>query len=802
MNPRWAHRAVVVAALVALAVPGRAGECDPFQSNGNPDVQNVAPACLKAAESVERLVDAQDKLRTAAAAAEKSPDSPDAIKALETARNDYNAASRESDMRIKAFVTAAGILNFPMTKPFADAADRAAFNFNYHRDETNALASNDGAGTGTKVLPAMDGPKTLDTSKRAIGDGPTRVETTVRAAAQSIGSGDPAGAEKLLTQALAKDPGDPAALGLRAQARMSQGNREGALEDAREALKGNPDDKASRALVSELESLERASGKIKGNKLDFGAERAPEGDMSGGRPGAKADGAGAASPSSASAAAARPAPDAGAASSAAPAVRSLIQRAQQLNGIGDFTGAMLPLREALDLDPRRPELWDMLAEISNKTGNFKGALAAAENALKLDPGDARALRAKSYAEFSLGDYRLALQDAEQAVRLDPGNGLGYLYRAMAEEKLGDKEQALADYQKAEALDPTLAGLADAGLKRLGGGAAAATSPGLLSRRTLVRGGAIAASTLLIVLGLMGTAAGRRLTTRGRRAPAPPLDDSDETVAIGARLAGNYRVTRELGRGGMGVVYQAYDETLQRDVAIKQLQREGRSNPEDLERFLKEARLVAQLKHPHMAQIFSVINEGGGLLLVFEYVDGRTLDQALAAEKRLPPEKARRLIGEICGALEYAHGRKIIHRDLKPSNVMIDASGCAKIMDFGIAHQSRSDASQTKTGASGTPPYMAPEQAFGSVSKSADLYALAVMTYEMLTGVRPFPGPDFLGPKLRGEFPAAAGLNPALPGSVDGFFKRALDPDPAKRHADADEFARALDEALGAAPERV
>ncbi len=127
--------------------------------------------------------------------------------------------------------------------------------------------------------------------------------------------------------------------------------------------------------------------------------------------------------------------------------------------------------------------------------------------------------------------------------------------------------------------------------------------------------------------------------------------------------------------------------------------------------------------------------------------------------------------------------------------MIDSAGRVKIMDFGIAHQSHGNATMTQTNASGTPPYMAPEQGFGSVSKSADLYALAVMTYEMLTGVRPFRGPDFLEPKLRGEFAPATKVNPALPPSIDGFFARALAPDPTQRHTDAAEFARALNESL-------
>ncbi len=302
---------------------------------------------------------------------------------------------------------------------------------------------------------------------------------------------------------------------------------------------------------------------------------------------------------------------------------------------------------------------------------------------------------------------------------------------------------------------------------------------------------------------MGTATGRQLTRRALT-PRPPVeepgDEPPATLQPGDLFGGNYRVVRELGRGGMGVVYLAQDEALQRPVAIKQLQREARGNAEDLERFLREARLVAQLKHPHMAQIHSVIS-GADLLLVFEYVEGESLDRALAREKRLAPARVRQVVTQICEALQYAHERKIVHRDLKPANVMLDASGAAKVMDFGIAHQSRGAATMTKTSVSGTPPYMSPEQGFGSVSKSSDLYALGVMTYEMLTGVRPFDGPDFLEPKLRKEFAPASRVNAALGPEVDAFFNRALDPDPTKRPPDAAAFAFELGRALSATPSR-
>jgi tetratricopeptide (TPR) repeat protein len=658
--------------------------------------------------------------------------------------------------------------------------------------ENERIAVAAGASAVDAVRNAVLNSQMVATVAPAKGAAPSNPLTA--GAQADLKAGDPAAAVKKLDQALGQKKDDPEALSLRAQAKLASGDRDGALADARRAGALRPDDPETKALLSGLEGSARASAKLAKSKFDFGAQREPEGGFAAGTPSA-GPGRAALAPVSALT------PPAALTVAAPPAERALIQRVRDRLDIGDLTGALLPLREAIDLDPKRPELWDLLAETSNKLGSPEGAVDAAGHALALDPKDARALRARSYAEFQLGLYREALADAEQAVALEPGSGLGYLYRAMAEEKLGDAAKALADYQIAVRLDPTLAPLANDAIKRLGGGAVSGEAP--TGRRAAFRVGAVGLSTLLVLLGLMGTAAGRNLTRRLITPLPPPPEAATEalvTIAPGALLGGHYRVTRELGRGGMGVVYLAQDETLQRPVAIKQLQREIRGSAEDLERFLREARLVAQLKHPHMAQIHAVIADGD-LLLVFEFVDGEPLERLLSREKRLAPARARLIVGQVCDALQYAHERKIVHRDLKPANVMIDAAGSAKVMDFGIAHQSRGAATMTKTQASGTPPYMSPEQGFGSVSKASDLYALGVMTYEMLTGARPFEGPDFLEPKLRKEFSAASSLNPALGPGVDEFFSRALDPDPTKRPADAAAFALALGRALDAAPSR-
>jgi tetratricopeptide (TPR) repeat protein len=639
-------------------------------------------------------------------------------------------------------------------------------------------------------------------------EGTPTLSPTARMAQNALAGGDPAKAQSLLDKGLENDPNDSSALSLRAQILSEKGDREGALSDARRALAINPHDGASRALISGYEGLSHAQSKTRSAKLDFGAS--PEaGGMNG--PGGRALGAGkdgGSGPEKLAAPGAAPSAAGGYAFSALSPAAPLLQQAAMRLALGDVSGALLLLMRARDLDPKNPAVPTMIAKVSNAAKNYAGAIAAAQQALALDPNDAAALREKAYAEFSLGQLDLALADAERAVQLDPKNGLGYLYRAMIEEKLGRDADARRDYESAQNLDATLAPLADEGLKRLGGVQSARPSAPLSPpvQRRLFEGGMIAFSALLIVLGLTGTAAGRELTRRARVALTPGRGrpepgDVAATVVAGDFLGDHYRIVRELGRGGMGVVYEAVDETLKRRVAIKQLQREGRGSPEETERFLHEARLVAQLKHPHIAEIYSVVG-GGDLLLVFEHIDGKSLDQVVGNGRRLPVAEARRLLSEITSALDYAHSHRIVHRDLKPSNIMLTRAGAVKVMDFGIAHQSRSGADVTRTEfASGTPPYMSPEQMSGSVSPAADVYALGVMAYEMLTGRRPFEGPDYMEQKLRRDFVQATRLDANLPPALDAFFSRALDPDPTKRLAGARAFADEFAAAFGATPSR-
>ena len=214
------------------------------------------------------------------------------------------------------------------------------------------------------------------------------------------------------------------------------------------------------------------------------------------------------------------------------------------------------------------------------------------------------------------------------------------------------------------------------------------------------------------------------------------------------IAGRFRIEREIGTGGMGTVYLATHLGLERPVAVKIIRREFAGDADVADRFLREARTMAKLRHPHAAMIFDAGNlPDGRHFIVMEFVEGETLSQALAREGRFPASKAVRIATEICDVLEEAHRLGIIHRDLKPSNILLGKRGVC-VLDFGVAKVLASSAESTFTHAStgsgqliGTPRYMSPEQCLGQrVGARSDLYSLGVLLYEMLAGRPPFTDP--------------------------------------------------------------
>ena len=273
--------------------------------------------------------------------------------------------------------------------------------------------------------------------------------------------------------------------------------------------------------------------------------------------------------------------------------------------------------------------------------------------------------------------------------------------------------------------------------------------------------------------------------------------SPEFLDLQAALAGKYSLQRELGRGGMGIVYLARDVQLDRDVAIKVLPTHLARDASARERFLREARMAAGLSHPHIVPIHQVGEAGGFVFFVMSFVEGETLGERLRARGPLPPHDAARVLREVSWALAYAHGRGIVHRDVKPDNILLEATtGRALVTDFGIAHGGTGHAGSTDPGkVMGTAHFMSPEQAANEpVDGRSDIYALGVVGYLAVSGRLPFETsnlPALLLRQASEEAPSVMRAAPGLPPALGAAIDRCLARDADLRFADGEALADAL-----------
>jgi serine/threonine protein kinase/N-acetylneuraminic acid mutarotase len=279
-----------------------------------------------------------------------------------------------------------------------------------------------------------------------------------------------------------------------------------------------------------------------------------------------------------------------------------------------------------------------------------------------------------------------------------------------------------------------------------------------------------------------------------------------------RTIGQYRVVEQLGMGGMATVYKAYHPAMDRYVALKIPPEYLARDPNFRARFIREARTLAHLEHPHILPVYDFGEEDGLPYFVMRYVDGGTLRE-LMTRGPLPLDQALRLVREVAEALGYAHtyvdpnsGRlePIVHRDVKPANVLLDRNGTALLTDFGIAKILDENTELTGTGvALGTPQYMAPEQVQGKpVDARTDIYSLGVVLYEVATGRRPFAAETPLALAMmhvNEALPLPRQVNPAVPEAVERIILRAMAKNPDDRFQTADEFAAALGDRLNEAP---
>jgi serine/threonine protein kinase len=276
------------------------------------------------------------------------------------------------------------------------------------------------------------------------------------------------------------------------------------------------------------------------------------------------------------------------------------------------------------------------------------------------------------------------------------------------------------------------------------------------------------------------------------------------AAVQGQKLGKYELRREVGRGGMGVVYEAYDATICRRVALKTLCSDVLNGPETdsyVERLRREAQAAGRLTHPNIVAVYDFGEEpqapgtraGRVAYITMEFVEGRELQELLAAQGRLAVPDIVRIMGQLLDALEYSHKNGVVHRDIKPSNIMLLEDGTVKVTDFGIARIESS--TLTRAGAvMGSPSYMAPEQFLGvSVDARSDLYSAGVVLYELLAGEVPFPGSFSTAMhKVLNDTPTPiSALNVHAPEGIDVLLGRALSKKPAGRFQSAAEFKQAL-----------
>ncbi|HSP06806.1 MAG TPA: serine/threonine-protein kinase [Acidobacteriota bacterium] len=271
------------------------------------------------------------------------------------------------------------------------------------------------------------------------------------------------------------------------------------------------------------------------------------------------------------------------------------------------------------------------------------------------------------------------------------------------------------------------------------------------------------------------------------------------MSVAAALEGRYQILKELGRGGMGIVFQAYDKQLNEQVAIKILSPMLSTNTDALERMKREVSAARRITHPNVIRIHDISEAGGLNFVSMEFFNGISLKDHIKKSGPLSLMQAFNIASQICDGLEAAHRQGVIHRDLKSQNIIINSAGLIKIIDFGLAHTAHLEG-LTATGLiMGKPEYMAPEQvACKKVDERADLYSLGIILYEIFTGSVPFHGDSAIAvgfKQMKEDPPAPRSLNGQLPEQVEQVILKALAKEPLQRYRSADELKESMEQAI-------
>ena len=271
------------------------------------------------------------------------------------------------------------------------------------------------------------------------------------------------------------------------------------------------------------------------------------------------------------------------------------------------------------------------------------------------------------------------------------------------------------------------------------------------------------------------------------------------TVIGTLINERYRLEEKIGSGGMSSVYRAFDPMLERWVAIKLMHRDISHDPDQLERFRREARTVAQLNHPHVVTVIDAGEDDGAPYIVFEYVEGETLKERIRRLGRLPVSEAVAYAIEIGRALDAAHASRLVHRDVKPQNVLIDRDGRAKVTDFGIARSLEAQGLTATGRVLGTTDYVSPEQALGhEVTGQSDIYSLGIVVYEMLTGETPFKADTQVAVAMRhvrDPLPDVQRRRPEISASLAAVVERATAKETQNRYQNVGDMVHDLEEVL-------